>query len=83
MHLLKNVQRIKVYRGVNYQPKLRVGEKILFKSFTSTSKDIEIAYQHPIEYNKKRNNANNLDYSLFIMKIEQGKSLSEYSIYEG
>lgn len=31
------------YRGVNYNPKLEIGNKITFKSFLSTSKEEKIA----------------------------------------
>lgn len=63
------------YRGVNYNPKLEIGNKITFKSFLSTSTDEKIAKSSNFSKVDSKSKAKHI----FKLTILKGYPIWEYS----
>jgi hypothetical protein len=64
----------KVYRGVNYDPKVIKGDILTFKSFTSTSSSLNVASGFTSNPDTK-----SPDQTFFVMHINSGKAIDKLS----
>jgi len=69
-------QKLTVYRGVDYNPKVNKGDILTFKAFTSTS-----IYSHVAKAFQKTG-SKKPEKTLFKMHIRDGRKIDNFSAYK-
>lgn len=85
-HLSKIItKKNMLYRGVDYKPEGKIGEKITFKSFLSTSLLKSVAVGFAVENQKKKVKLNPKNplapLVLFVINASSGRSIEFFSVF--